>query len=302
VSVLITGETGTGKEMFARAIHHLSSRSARPLNAVNCGAIPADLLENELFGHEPGAFTGANSAASGLIRETAGGTLFLDEVDSLPLSAQVKLLRFLQEKEFRPLGAHKSCRVDVRVITASNTNLDRAVAEGRFRQDLYYRLNVISLFLPPLRDRKEDVGPLARHFLAKHARDSSALPKEITAAAVQKLMIYDWPGNVRELENVIERSLILSSRPILQADDILLPVSGVVGEAEPFQAVKARAIAQFERSYIQDLLRTYHGNISKAAHAAGKNRRAFWEIMRKHQIKATRPASLPDFHTRTHLR
>ena len=292
-SVLIGGETGTGKEMFARAIHHLSSRAAKPFTPVNCGAIPVDLLENELFGHDPGAFTGANAASAGLIRETAGGSLFLDEVDCLPLLAQVKLLRFLQEKEFRPLGASKSCRVDVRVIAASNANLEEALAKGRFRQDLYYRLNVVTLSLPPLRERKEDIPVLANHFLAKYAATSGASSRHLSAAAVQKLMLHDWSGNVRELENVIERSLILSSRVFLQPEDIRLPAGTVSADRESFRTMKAKTIAQFERSYIQDLLRKHDGNISKAAHAAGKHRRAFWEIMRKHQIHVAPQATLP---------
>ena len=295
--VLITGETGTGKEMFARAIHHLSSRSAKPFNPVNCGAIPIDLVENELFGHEPGAFTGASVSSAGLIRESDGGSLFLDEVDCLPLLAQVKLLRFLQEKEIRPLGARTSCRVDVRVIAAANANLEDAVAKGRFRQDLYYRLNIVGLVLPPLRERKDDVPILARHFLVKHAAASGAPGRDLTMAAIQKLMFHDWPGNVRELENVIERSLILSSRTVLHPEDIQLPATITLKERETFQTTKAKMIAQFERSYIQDLLRTHDGNISKAAHAAGKHRRAFWEIMRKHRINVPPTSGLLAMHS-----
>ena len=283
-SVLIAGETGTGKEMFARAVHHLSLRSGKPFTPVNCGAIPVELVENELFGHAPGAFTSALASSVGLLRETDGGSLFLDEVDCLPLLAQVKLLRFLQEKEFRPLGAAKPCRVDVRVIAASNGILEDAVAKGRFRQDLYYRLNVIRLFLPPLRERKEDIPLLARHFLAKHGTSGDAPARDFTATALQKLLLYDWPGNVRELANVIERSVVLSTRTILQPEDIQLPIPVTLKARESFQSLKAKTITHFERAYIQDILRTHEGNISKAARAAGKHRRAFWEMMRKHQI------------------
>ena len=283
-TVLITGETGTGKEMFARAIHFLSPRSAKPFNPLNCGAIPLDLVENELFGHEPGAFTGANSASVGLIRQTDGGSLFLDEVDCLPMLAQVKLLRFLQEKEFRALGAQKACRADVRVIAASNANLEDAVRTGCFRRDLYYRLNVIDLALPPLRERKEDIPILARHFVVKHAAAFNAPARELTTVAVQKLMLYDWPGNVRELENVIERSVVLSPRTILRPEDIKLPIPVSFEPVESFRTLKTKTIARFERGYIQDLLRVHNGNITRAAQAAGKHRRAFWEMMRKYHI------------------
>jgi two-component system, NtrC family, response regulator GlrR len=283
-TALIAGETGTGKEMVARAIHHLSQRSANPFVPVNCGAIPLELVENELFGHEAGAFTGAQSSSAGLLSKAADGSLFLDEVDCLPLLAQVKLLRFLQEKEFRPLGANKPSHADVRVIAASNTNLEEAVRNGRFRQDLYFRLNVVGLTLPPLRDRKEDIPFLARHFIAKHASVSGTCGRDLSPAAVQKLMLYDWPGNIRELENVIARSTILSSKAVLAADDIQLRNGIPVMEGESLQRVKARMIAQFERGFILDRLHDSQGNIAKAAAAAGKNRRAFWELMRKYRI------------------
>jgi len=237
-TVLIGGETGTGKEMFARAIHHLSPLCAKPFVPVNCGAIPVELVENELFGRESGAFTSANSAAVGLLQETDGGSLFLDEVDCLPLLAQVKLLRFLQEREFRPLGANKPCHVDVRVIAASNVNLDEAVQKGRFREDLYFRLNVIVLVLPPLRHRKEDIPLLARHFIAKYASAFGAPTKDLTLSVRQKLMLHDWPGNIRELENVSERSLILGSERVLGVEDIQLRHAICVEEGECFQAVK----------------------------------------------------------------
>lgn len=283
-SVLITGETGTGKEMFARAVHFLSPRSAKPFNPLNCGAIPVDLVENEMFGHDPGAFTGASSPSMGLLRQTDGGTLFLDEVDCLPLLAQVKLLRFLQDKEFRPLGAQKPSRVDVRVIAASNADLEDAVRKGRFRRDLFYRLNVIGLGLPPLRERKEDIPLLARHFVEKHATAFKLPVRGLTPAAVQKLKAYDWPGNVRELENTIERSVVLTRQTTLGAEDIQLPIVLRGTSSESFQALKARTIAIFERGYIENLLLVHNGNITRAARAAGKHRRAFWEMMRKHRI------------------
>ncbi len=291
-SVLISGETGTGKEMVARAIHHLSPRSAKPFVAVNCGAIPVDLVENELFGHESGAFTGANSSSVGLIQKANGGSLFLDEIDCLPLPAQVKLLRFLQEKEIRPLGANKACQVDVRVIAASNANLEEAVWKGRLRQDLFFRLNVILMALPPLRERKEDIPLLARHFVAKHASAFGARAIDLSATALQKLELYDWPGNVRELENVIERSVVLCPQTLLGPHDLQLGHAVRIEKGDHFQARKAKVIAQFERAYLHDLLREHHGNISRAATAAGKDRRAFWALMRKHQISVQpQPAS-----------
>jgi two-component system, NtrC family, response regulator GlrR len=293
VSVLILGETGTGKEVFARAIHYRSGRASRPFVPVNCGAIPVDLLENEFFGHESGAFTSANSSRRGVIKEADGGTLFLDEVDSLPLLAQVKILRFLQDGQFRPLGSASVCNADVRIIAASNTNFIEALASGRFRKDLYYRLNVLSLRLPPLREREEDIILLARHFLAKYTAKFRTSVREFSPDALQKLVGYGWPGNVRELENVIQRAVVLADEAVLRADHIHLGDAGE-GRAEPqsFQQLKAKAIDQFEAAYIRRLLLIYDGNITKAAAGAGKDRRAFWELMRKHRIPA-RPSPSP---------
>ena len=282
--VLIAGETGTGKEMCARAIHYLSPRTRQPFVPVNCGAVPVELVENELFGHERGAFTGADTSQPGLIQESNGGTLFLDEIDSLPLPAQVKLLRFLQEKEFRSLGSTKVRSVDVRVIAATNADVEKAVRDGKLRQDLYYRLNVIPLMLPALRERPEDIPLLARHFLAKYAVEYNKPVQNCSADAMQALMLYEWPGNVRELEHVLERAVALSGQEIIRKADIFPP--GTTTHPESFQAAKAKVITQFERAYIHGLLGTYQGNITKAAEAAQKNRRAFWQLMRKHQIDA----------------
>jgi two-component system, NtrC family, response regulator GlrR len=281
--VLIFGETGTGKEMCARAIHYLSSRSAKPFVPVNCGAIPVDLVENELFGHEKGAFTGANTARAGLIQEAEGGTLFLDEIDCLPPMAQVKLLRFLQEREYRRLGSATVRHADVRVVAASNAPFAEAVQLGRVRQDLYYRLNVVSITLPPLRERREDIPILAQHFLKIYAAEHSVDVRDFSPEAVQKLTFYDWPGNIRELEHTIERAVMFCNGPTLTEDDIILP-GGSRQPAESFQKAKAKVIEQFEKDYIQRLLLSYQGNISRAAQAARKNRRAFWELIRKHQM------------------
>ena len=282
--VLISGETGTGKELFARAIHYLSPRASKPFIPVNCGAIPSELVENELFGHERGAFTGATSSQPGLICEANGGTLFLDEVDCIPILVQVKLLRFLQEREYRPLGSTKIRKADVRVIAATNIDLEGAVRGGRFRRDLYYRLSIIPLKLPPLRERREDIPILAQHFLNEYTKQFRKQMMTFSTDALQRLMLYDWPGNVRELEHVVERAVLLSEDKLIRDVDILLPESEPATGAESFQVLKEKFVARFEKNYIKSLLCTYQGNITKAAEAARKNRRAFWQLIRKHQI------------------
>lgn len=286
--VLIEGETGTGKEVFARAIHALSPRAQKPFVAVNCGSIPVELAESELFGHERGAFTGANLPQQGLVAQADGGTLFLDEIGSLPLLAQVKLLRFLQEKEYRPLGAARTRSCDVRVIAAANAELHQQVARGTFRQDLFYRLNIIRVGLPPLRERRDDIPALARHFLDACTARLGRLTLHLSSGAMEKLVAHTWPGNVRELEHVIERSVVFCPSAILGSDDIAL--GDVASDAldEPFRQAKARAINHFERHYLESLLTAHGGNISSAARRAGKNRRAFWELIRKHRIQVER--------------
>ena len=281
--VLITGETGTGKELCARAIHYLSPRSRSPFIPINCGAIPVDLVENELFGHEKGAFTGASESRTGLIAEAEGGTVFLDEIDCLPLAAQVKLLRFLQEKEYRPLGSKKMKKADVRLLAAMNIDPQEAIAAGRLRQDLYYRLNVIPLVIPPLRERREDISLLARHFLLKYAVQFNKPMADFSEEAIQLLQLYDWPGNVRELEHNVERAVVISEGRMIQAKDVVLP-SSESDLQESFHDAKMKMIAAFEKTYIERLLLAHHGNISQAARAAQKNRRAFWELVRKYQI------------------
>ena len=282
-SVLISGETGTGKEMVARAIHHLSPRADKPFIPINCGAIPIELLENELFGHDRGAFTGATGPRDGLIREAEEGTLFLDEVNCMPSFAQVKLLRFLQSKEYRRLGSTKSLNGNVRIIAASNADLEAEIAAGTMRRDLYYRLNVVPIVLPPLRARGNDIVLLARHFLAQYAAKLNSPAVDFSPEAERKLLLYSWPGNVRELEHVIERVLILCTEKTIQAEHIVLP-SETSSSPLSFQEMKANVISQFETTYIQSLLTVYKGNITKAAQAAQKERRTFWELVRKHNI------------------
>jgi len=287
--VLITGETGTGKEVCARAIHYMSPRTDHPFVPLNCGAIPIELLENELFGHEAGAFTSANSAQAGVISQATGGTLFLDEIDSLPLSAQVKLLRFLQDKEYRPLGSRKTSTADVRIIAASNARMEELLKSGKMRQDLFYRLNVLPLPLPPLRQRQEDIPLLARHFVAKYVAEKDGKAREIAPAALHKLSAYDWPGNVRELENVIERAVVLCAGDVIQSAEIDLPFQEEwVSRPQSFKQLKAKVVADFEQNYLLTVLDRYQGNIAQAARASQKNRRVFFRLMHKHHIRVER--------------
>ncbi|MDY6855103.1 MAG: sigma-54-dependent Fis family transcriptional regulator [Thermodesulfobacteriota bacterium] len=293
-SILISGETGTGKELCARAIHYLSPRYEKPFIPVNCGAIPLELIESELFGHVRGAFTGASVSRLGLIQEAQNGTLLLDDVDCLPLQAQVKLLRFLQEKEYRQIGSSKIHKADVRIISATNADLEADVKRGRFRQDLFYRLNVLPIILPPLRERKSDIPILARHFLSLYSFEFDKEVTDLTAEATQTLMLHEWPGNVRELENIIQRAVAMSQTNSIQSSDIILPGLEPIEDYESFQEAKARAIAEFEKGYIKRVLIAHHGNITRAAKAAQKNRRAFWELLRKHHIdvQSFKPNSL----------
>jgi DNA-binding NtrC family response regulator len=282
-SVLISGESGTGKEVVARAIHYLGPSGARPFICVNCGAIPEHLVESELFGHKRGAFTGAIADRTGLVHEAEGGTLFLDEVDSLPRPAQVKLLRLLQDGEYRMVGSSQATRARVRVIAAGNGDFRQLLRDGRFREDLYYRLNVLSLALPPLRERRSDIPALSRHFLEKHAALSEQPVKALAPAALDRLIAHEWPGNVRELENTLARAHVLTESATIQAGDLDLP-EPASPDALSFRAMKAQLVHQFERTYLQDIVRTHEGNITRAARAAGKNRRAFYELLRKHGL------------------
>jgi two-component system response regulator GlrR len=297
VPVLIIGETGTGKEMCARAIHYLSPRANMPFIPVNCGAIPPELFENEMFGHESGAYTDARRSQRGQISMAEGGTLFLDEVDSLPLPTQVKLLRFLQDRQYKPLGSLQFRQADTRLLTATNKKLPELVKEGRFREDLFYRLKVVSLELPTLQERKEDIPALASHFIETAAREYRRPVMRLTPEAAQKLLTYAWPGNVRELENVIRHGIVMSEGGTLRAQDIQLnpeAQEAPVPWREPFNAAKARAIETFERSYISELVAACGGNISRAAREAKKDRRAFFALLKKYGMtSAKRPMLTP---------
>ncbi len=303
-AVVITGETGTGKELVARALHYAGPRASHPFVAVNCGSMPDSLLEDELFGHERGAFTDARAAREGLLVHAERGTLFLDEVDSLTPRAQVALLRVLQDKTFRALGSTRERRVDVRFVAATNTPLRALVQAGSFRSDLFYRLCVLMVELPPLRDRRDDVAILARHFLAKHARGDDA-PHELTAAAERALMAHDWPGNVRELENVILRALALSTSRHVTPEDLGLETPSITSppsadviddtalDGQTFGDAKRAAVHAFERAYLIRLLKTHGGNVSSAARAANKERHDLRRLLKKHRLDRLR-FSAPD--------
>ncbi len=286
--VLIRGESGTGKEIFARAIHYLGARSGQPFVPVNCGAIPEQLVESELFGHRRGAFTGAVRDRTGIVGEADGGTILLDEVDALPLASQVKLLRFLQDGEFRPLGASRFIRATVRVIAAANADFEAIIRERKFREDLYYRLNVLQISLPPLRDRPGDLPLLAQHLLEKQSLLLGCEHKPLSAAAQDALAQYRWPGNVRELENVLTRALVFSEASKIRSEDLQLPVLPDGARDDSFRTLKARAVKEFERDYLQKMLDRHQGNITHAAKAAAKNRRAFWQLLRKHNLATVR--------------
>ena len=264
-TVLISGESGTGKELFARAIHYLSARADRPFVPVNCGALPENLVESEIFGHKRGAFTGAASDRAGLIREAEGGTLFLDEIDCLTPQAQVKLLRFLQDGEYRSVGSEQIRHANIRVIAAANADFTQILRFGKFREDLFYRLSVLTLTLPPLRERPGDILLLTRDFLEKQAAITNTRPKNISLAALNRLLVHPWPGNVRELQNVLMRAIVLSDRCEIELSDLNLPDNGHAVEDQSFQTMKSRVVWQFEHDFLTSVLHAHHGNITRAA-------------------------------------
>jgi two-component system response regulator GlrR len=282
-SVLIHGASGTGKELLARSIHRASRRREAPFVAVNCAAIPEALLESELFGHRKGAFTGAIYDHKGLFQSADGGTVFLDEIGDMPLSLQAKLLRALQEREVRPVGAQAAVPVDVRIISATHRNLEERVAGGEFREDLYYRLNVVSLAIPPLAQRPEDIVPLARHFLAATAARYGKDVRAFAPEAMEMLLGAAWPGNVRQLANVVEQAVALATTPVLPAALVAAALKSEPAGLTPLDEAK-RA---FERDYLVRILRITGGNVTQAARLAQRNRTEFYKLLDRHQLQAS---------------
>jgi two-component system response regulator GlrR len=279
-TVYLHGESGTGKEVIAKAIHLASPRKNKAFVAINCAALPETLLESELFGHEKGAFTGAVRTTKGLFTQAHEGTIFLDEIGDMPLSIQSKLLRALEERQFYPIGGEKPVRVDVRVIVATKRDLEEDVKKGLFREDLFYRIHVIPILLPPLRDRKEDIPHLVEHLLKKICQQMKKEVKGLVPQAMQKLMLHDWPGNVRELENTIEYAIAMSPQDVVTDEYVLQTKPGV---QEPFKPLKEAKDA-FEKNYLIHLLRICEGNVSKAAKLAGKYRADFYDLLKKHEV------------------
>lgn len=308
--VLITGPSGVGKELYANFVHNQSSRIKRQFVPINCGALSNDLLENELFGHVGGAFTGAKNHSEGLVQEAEGGTLFLDEVDSLSMPCQIKLLRFLQNKEYRRLGETRLRKANIRIIAATNADLEMAVMEERFRKDLFFRLRVIPIFIPALKDRPEDIDSLMETFKKRSSDKYHVDEIQFSEEAQKALKGYHWPGNIRELENCIDyltcldliRPVLLGDLPLLQRincygknqtlgtpnqENTVVRIEtegGMLSDIVPFNDEKTKIVAEFEKGYIEKALKQTKGNISAAARLAGKDRRALFELMKKHSI------------------
>lgn len=282
VSVLINGQSGTGKEIFAQAIHNASPRNSKPFIAINCGALPEQLLESELFGHARGAFTGVVSNREGLFQAAEGGTLFLDEIGDMPAPLQVKLLRVLQERKVRPLGSNRDIDIDVRIISATHRDLPKAMARGEFREDLYYRLNVVSLKIPALAERTEDIPLLANHLLRQAAERHKPFVRAFSTDAMKRLMTASWPGNVRQLVNVIEQCVALTSSPVISDALVEQALEGENTALPTF--VEARN--QFELNYLRKLLQITKGNVTHAARMAGRNRTEFYKLLSRHELDA----------------
>ena len=293
-TILITGESGTGKELAARAIHYLSRRAGKPFIPVNCGAIPESLFENEMFGHVKGAFTNAFFQQKGCVREAEGGTLFLDEIGTMGAYVQVKLLRLLENKEFKPLGDSHTHTADIGIIAATHRDLVSLVRDGAFREDLFYRLNIIPLQVPPLRERKEDIPILIEHFIHKYCREYNRQEKTFSEDLVDVLLSYEWPGNIRELENKIQQLVVMATTDVITSENMQCPsIESPHHKTGPsLKAAKKEATNMFEKNYLVKLLSEHKGNVVIAAKSSGKSRTALWNLLRKHQL------SPKQFHTR----
>jgi two-component system response regulator GlrR len=283
-TVYISGESGTGKELVAQAIHTVSKRGDQPFIVINCAAIPENLIENELFGHVKGAYTGAHESTKGLFTQAHGGTLFFDEIGEIPLSLQGKLLRVLQEKEFHPLGGSRAVKVNARIIVATNRTLEEEVANKSFREDLYYRIHVIPLHIPPLRERREDIPLLVSHFLEKYSQILENDVKKIMPEVMQRFMLYDWPGNVRELENVMEYAVAMTSQDII-TQDCIPPLGSKHISPQVDRKILKEAKEDFEKGYIKQVLTLTKGNISKAAQLLGIFRADLYHLIKKYELK-----------------
>ena len=282
VNVLISGASGTGKELLAQAIHQHSQVSNGPFVAINCGAVPGELLESELFGHKKGAFTGAVKDHQGLFQQAQGGTLFLDEIGDMPLNLQVKLLRVLQEKTIRPVGFQEEIPIDVRIVSATHKNLPEAIKNQQFREDLYYRLNVVNLKLPPLCERREDISLLAQYFSASIAKRMNQNEKHFANDAMHALVRYDWPGNIRQLQNVVEQVVALTPGEVISAHLVLAALDSNEKSVEPLSLNDAKK--EFERDYVINTLKMAGGNVAEGAKLAKRNRSDFYKLIKKHNI------------------
>jgi Nif-specific regulatory protein len=287
-TVLIRGESGTGKELIAHAIHYNSLRAKKPFVKVSCAALPESLIEAELFGHEKGAFTGAEARKKGRFELAEGGTLFLDEIGDVNLSTQVKLLRVLQEREFERVGGTETIKVNVRLIAATNKDMEVALAEGSFREDLYYRLNVFTIFVPPLRDRKADLLLLADHFLEKFSREHGKSIKRISTPAIDMLVSYHWPGNVREMENALERSVLMCEGQVVHAHHLPPSLQTAEASGTVTRVSLADAVVAYEKDLIQDALKTTRGNRAKAARLLDATERILNYKIRKYAVDVRR--------------
>ncbi|NOX69226.1 MAG: response regulator [Gammaproteobacteria bacterium] len=278
--VLLNGETGTGKELLARAIHRASARTDKPFVAINCSAMAENLLESELFGHEKGSFTGATQSHDGLFQSANGGTLLLDEIGDMPMRLQVKLLRVLQEHQVRPVGSSKAIDIDVRVISATHRNLQKMMREGEFREDLYYRLNVVNMSLPSLNDRREDIPLLVSHFLQEIAKEADQERKVYAPEAVELLVAAEWPGNIRQLFNIVRQNVALSRSPVISGE----LVQSSLGEHAGALASFSEARNEFTRNYLSQILQITSGNVSQAARLAKRNRTDFYKLLSRHDL------------------